>query len=100
MEWFAANPRFEKLLVRVSSRARVLLAFAQRVRLELENGCDQHKVGAGGGGGIAGIAQREWVRVLDRAVAGSSPVKEKRESSCAFPGIEIRVRGLRLGLGD
>ena len=68
--------------------------------LELENGCAQHEAGAGGGGGLAGIAQGEWVRVLDRAVASSNPGEEKRESSCAFPGIEVRVRGLRLGLGD
>ena len=27
--------------------------------LELENGCVQHKPGAGGGGGLAGIAQWE-----------------------------------------
>ena len=59
VEWFAANPRFEKLLVRVSSRARVLLAFADAVAVELEDGCAQHEAGAGGGGGLAGIAQWE-----------------------------------------
>ena len=64
---------------------------------ELENGCAQHEAGAGGGGGLAGIAQWERVRVLDRAVAGSNPGEEKRESSCAFPGIEV---GDWLGLGD
>ena len=30
-------------------------------------------------------------RAADRAVAGSNPVEEKRESSCAFPGSWVRV---------
>ena len=59
--------------------------------LELEVDYVQHEAGAGGGGGLAGIAQWERVRVPDRAVAGSNPGEDKRERSCAFPGGWVRV---------
>ena len=77
VEWFAANPQFEQSLVRVLSRGGVLFwHLCMLLTLELENGCAQHEAGAWGGGGLAGIAQWERVRVLDRAVAGSSPGEE------------------------